>query len=117
MRMWMAPPQAMCDRHLLGEHAEIHMLAGTLAKGHPIDAFIAKDLLEPASMRPRHEELATEMCARGFRHDSPLTESAESDMRALPSRLRDHRIDRERAARELLQRCERCAARSGTTGS
>jgi hypothetical protein len=30
MRMWMVPPKVMCRKHLLGEHVEIHMLAGSL---------------------------------------------------------------------------------------
>lgn len=36
MRMWMVDPATMCDRHLLGEHAEIHMAIGTIAKGRSV---------------------------------------------------------------------------------
>jgi len=28
MRMWMLNPKALCRKHLMGEHVEIHMLVG-----------------------------------------------------------------------------------------
>ncbi|MEZ0346180.1 MAG: pyrimidine dimer DNA glycosylase/endonuclease V, partial [Infirmifilum sp.] len=28
----MVPPSIMCDRHLLGEHVELHMLVGALRR-------------------------------------------------------------------------------------
>ena len=30
MRMWMVNPGFMCNKHLLGEHVECHMLVGHL---------------------------------------------------------------------------------------
>ena len=54
MRMWMVAPGKMCRKHLLGEHVEIHMLAGSLLKGRSIGGFLADGLLEPQSMRARH---------------------------------------------------------------
>lgn len=30
MRMWMVDPKIMCRKHLLGEHLELHMLAGCI---------------------------------------------------------------------------------------
>ena len=109
MRMWMVDPGVMCDRHLLGEHAETHMLAGTLARGRSIDGFIANDLLEPSSLVVRHERLACEMAERGFRHVSPLP---DIDLTRLPERSRTHEVDVARSFRELTRRCETCRARA-----
>lgn len=107
MRMWMVDPARMCDKHLLGEHVECHMLAGTLARGRSIDGFIAKGLLEPASLGPRHEALAGEMRARGFRHESPLEvpEVAYLGEDALAAR-----VDVASSGGDLAARCGRCRA-------
>lgn len=45
MRMWMVDPATMCDRHLLGEHAEIHMAIGTIAKGRSVAGRVEHGLL------------------------------------------------------------------------
>ena len=88
MRMWMVDPTLMCDQHLLGEHVELHMLAGTLARRRSIDGFIAKGLLEPGAMHERHEALVAEMAARGFMHRSPLPDvDPSAPGRWLASRL------------------------------
>jgi hypothetical protein len=108
--MWMVPPKLMCDRHLLGEHVECHMLAGTLARGRSIDGFIAKGLLEPASLEVRHASLAEEMLARGFRHRSPLP---SVELGYLPDASRCAVVDREQSLRDLLARCPLCQQRSG----
>lgn len=106
--MWMIEPGLMCDRHLLGEHVECHMLAGTLAKGRSIAGFVTKELLEPASLQERHDRLADEMCARGFSHRSPLP---AVDLSRLPEDARTCRVDPGRSYAELLDRCEACSAR------
>lgn len=108
MRMWMVDPAVMCDRHLLGEHVETHMVAGTLARGRSIDGFIANDLLEPSSLVPRHDRLAREMTKRGFRHASPLL---DVDLTRLPEHARTHEVDAARSLGELTRRCETCRAR------
>ncbi|MBN1193608.1 MAG: hypothetical protein JXA36_07975 [Coriobacteriia bacterium] len=109
MRMWMVDPVTMCDRHLLGEHVEIHMLAGTLARHRSIDGFIAKGLLEPAAMAERHARLVEEMGRRGFAHRSPLP---KSDLGYLSPEAREARVDTAVSATELARRCERCRERS-----
>lgn len=109
MRMWMVVPERMCDQHLLGEHVEIHMLAGTLARKRSIDGFIAKGLLEPTSMQERHAALVIEMARRGFRHKSPLS---DINLGYLPQAAREARVDVAASAAELSARCERCRALS-----
>ena len=111
MRMWMVEPRSMCDKHLLGEHAETHMLGGTLSRRRSIDGFIAKGLLEPGSLVSRHDALATEMASRGFRHASPL---AAPDTSYLPEAARSAKVDPRKSARDLAARCERCRSAFGT---
>jgi hypothetical protein len=111
--MWMVEPPLMCDRHLLGEHVECHMLAGTLARGRRIDGFIEKRLLEPSALRQRHDELVAEMDARGFRHASPLP---RVETRQLSPEARECRVDVARSHGELLARCEACRERGRDTG-
>lgn len=101
----MVDPHSMCDRHLLGEHVELHMLAGTLARGRSIDGYIARGLLEPASMQDRHARLVDEMTLRGFRHQSTLP---DVELGYLPAAAREACVDTDSARRELARRCERC---------
>lgn len=112
MRMWMLPPTMLCRRHLLGEHNELHMLAGSLLRGRRLDGFLAKHLLEPSALRERHEALAAEITARGYRHVSPLPPFEQALLR-YPEKIRavlDHtRVDREQARRDLAARCPLCA--------
>lgn len=110
MRMWMVDPHLLCDTHLLGEHVECHMLAGTLARCRSIDGFVAKRLLEPKSLDARHAALVAEMAERGFRHESPLP---EVDLGYLPPDARACRVDVERSYEDLLSRCGRCRERAG----
>jgi hypothetical protein len=72
--MWMVNPALMCNKHLLGEHVECHMLVGHLKRKRPITNYIRLNLLEPTNLRERHDKLALEMKNRGFMHKSPLPE-------------------------------------------
>lgn len=112
MRMWMIPTTILCRRHLLGEHNELHMLAGSLLRGRRLDGFLAKRLLEPSALRERHDDLAAEMTARGYRHASPLP-PFEQALLQYSEEIRavlDHtRVDREQARRDLAARCPLCA--------
>ena len=100
MRMWMVDPGRMCSQHLLGEHVEIHMLAGMLRRNKSVDGFIRRGLLEVHSARRRHDRLAAEMKRRGFKHQSPLPKVRWQRM---------GRVDRNASAIELARRCDECA--------
>ena len=100
MRMWMVDPKKMCRKHLLGEHVEIHMMVGTLLKGHSIDGFLERGLLEPQSARIRHDSLAAEMQARGYNHSSQLPQ--------FPRYKCLVRVELERSESELAARCPDC---------
>ena len=103
MRMWMVPPEVMCRKHLLGEHVEIHMLAGSLRRGRSIEGHLAAGQLEPASIRRRHAALALEMRRRGFKHQSPLPSAGR-----LTLRHRAARVDVAKSMNDLAARCQDC---------
>jgi len=102
--MWMTDPAKMCTPHLLGEHVELHMFVGSIKKGTSMAGYIEKNLLEPLSLVPRHEELVEEMRKRGMKHKSPIG----VDLTNMPQEHIDHRIDVKLAKADLLSRCPFC---------
>ena len=96
--MWMVDPRLMCRKHLLGEHVELHMLAGSLRRGTGVRGFLENKLIEIHSMQRRHAELVREMERRGFRHASPLPQVEQ----------RGGRVDRNANLMELARRCKDC---------
>ncbi len=79
MRVWDVDPGFLNDKSLLGEHREIHAIYTVLTQGkkgyarHP-ETLRWKKYLE--ALRVRHELIVSEMTFRGFRHHSPLSETA-----------------------------------------
>ena len=106
MRMWKINPQKMCDKHLLGEHAEMHMFVGTLNKGIRIQGYIDGGLVEVENIISRHKKLAKEMQNRGFKHKSPLPDFEE---------YRAGTIDVEKNIEDLVNRCSDCRLRHPQT--
>lgn len=107
MRMWMVDPKIMCRKHLLGEHVEHHMFAGTIKKGISLAGYLQDNLMEPARLDARHTELVKEMEARGYNHQSPFF----VDYGLLTEAQLSVKIDREAALTELLRRCPECRER------
>jgi len=102
----MAPVNKMCNKHLLGEHVEIHMFIGSIRKGISITGYIKNDLLEPKSIYKRHNEIAEEMKKRGFNHRSPLPKINLSSI--IIKEYLNHRIDWRNSYNDLLSRCINC---------
>ncbi len=96
----MVDPELMCRNHLLGEHLELHILAGCLNRGKNIRGFIEQGLVDPTLICKRHAELVTEMERRGYSHSSPLPE--------LPARLERGCVRPEENLVELGNRCRHC---------
>lgn len=90
----------LCDQHLLGEHNELHMLAGSISRGHSLDGFINKRLIEPQNIVPRHANLANEMSRRGMNHKSPLN--------SLDYEPRSGYVSTIESAADLKERCPKC---------
>lgn len=98
MRLWGVNPRTMCRQHLLGEHVEMHMVAGSVRRGRPLGRLL-DGFVDLARVRRRHRELAVEMKRRGYCHKSPL----------LPmGHVRGGRIDVQENAVELQRRCRAC---------
>ena len=109
MRMWLCDPKIMCQKHLCGEHVEMHMFLGSLKKGKKIDGFLEKNLFEPMALYWRHNELAREMSDRGYNHQSEMY--GADIVLDMPDEKRTNRIDREKALEDLLSRCPECRSR------
>lgn len=76
MRIWFVPVEELDDRHLLGEHVELHTMANALIRGgggwfnHPATQFFSGKL---GALYRRHEEEVAEMKRRGWHgHKSPF---------------------------------------------
>jgi hypothetical protein len=109
MRMWMVAPRILCRKHLLGEHVEIHMLVGTMKKGHSLKGYIANNLIEPWAIIQRHNDLANEMINRGYRHLSPISSmQVNTLLMSYPYELKDVRVDVRASTFELFRRCNEC---------
>lgn len=72
MRMWNVNPIFLCNRHLLGEHLEMHMFIGAIKKGTSIKGYIEKGLVEVHNIIKRHDILAYELLNRNMNHKSPI---------------------------------------------
>ena len=103
MRMWMVPPEEMCTTHLMGEHVELHMIAGTITK-NPNSTFfgyIAGNMMQISALQPRHESLVIEMRKRGFTHKTPFE--------PVNYQGEGGKVDVAASRREMSQRCFACS--------
>lgn len=114
MRMWMISPKLMCAKHLLGEHVELHMLAGCVYKAKSLDGFYEQGLLLPMQAPLRHERIVKEMESRGYTHNSKF--NAKAYLWYLETYYRHkftdgRQIDIAESIKELKKRCDACRAR------
>lgn len=114
MRMWMVDPKLMCDKHLLGEHVEIHMFVGHVNLKRRLGKFVENRLIEPDHMQSRHDDLVAEMEARGMNHKSPLRPYTLEHM--TPNE-RHCRVDVAHSLAELASRCDICKMRQDSMGA
>lgn len=108
MRMWLCDPKIMCQKHLCGEHLEMHMFLGTLKKRKKINGYLKNNLFQPRYLYQRHKELADEMIERGYDHQSPLYELDCVPILNLTNEQQYWEIDKETALKDLLDRCPVC---------
>lgn len=110
MRMWGLPVDLMCNMHLIGEHNEMHGFIGCINASIGIDGYVVRGLVDIRLLEQRHNELATEMSRRGFRHLSPLHRDrllrVQELIKARPDLVRD--IDKRASLQELWRRCPSC---------
>lgn len=105
MRMWMLEPKIMCNKHLIGEHGELHKFLHNWQKKHKIDGRIAGNAMEPLIYKSRHDELANEMIRRNFNHKSPLE---QPDFSYLLEAQRNYKVDKVESLALLVSRCNKC---------
>ena len=100
MRIWDLDPAVLRDRHLLGEHRELHAIWAVLTTDRAGYARHPETLRwrgRLAALYHRHDAQVAEMARRGFRHRSPL------DARlATGSALQTVLVDSVEAQRERL---------------
>jgi hypothetical protein len=102
MRMWRVDPKVLCNKHLVGEHYEMHMFAGSIRLGRSMAGYINRGLLIPEDIKRRHDLLASEMIVRGFIHESPLDQ---------PDVISGGSINVGGNLQELSRRCPKCRVR------
>jgi hypothetical protein len=115
MRIWFVPVEELDDRHLLGEHFELHVMANALIRGgggwfnHPATKMFRGKL---GALYRRHEQQVAEMQRRGFTgHKTPFP------VEKIPPEEMDAQIDVtpemiEKDRRDLAER-QRLSAESG----
>ena len=109
MRMWMISPRHMCSKHIRGEHYELHLVSGAIAKNvnlNHIRALINNRMLDLSKLAERHDELAAELVRRGGNHKSDLW--FEFDLLPESMNLSQVSVDASESLRELWCRCPDC---------
>lgn len=106
MRMWMLNPKLLCNKHLLGEHGEIHKFRHIFEKGHSIHGgLFPVTQIEPRNMKERHDQLAEELIRRGFNHNSPYIQPSLHHYHGVEQ---FPRVNRRTSHEELSLRCTEC---------
>jgi len=91
MRIWDIPPNLLCNKHLLGEHTELHAIWNILTqnkKGYSNHPETKRWKGKLRSLFGVHEEIVQEMLARGYNHRSPLDKTL-----AKGNRVQDEFVD------------------------
>lgn len=115
MRMWMVDPKILCQKHLCGEHVEIHMFLGHLKKGKKIKGFIKNNCLEMRSLFQQHELLSKEMLKRNYKHKSPMCKVDFECVYNYPQIYINWEIDKDKSLKDLIERCPECKKRLDNT--
>ena len=109
MRMWMVDTRILCQKHLLGEHGEIHKHRHNFVKHHSITGRIFPIVqIEPLSMKSRHDKLAIEMLSRNYNHKS---EYELPDLSYLNKHALNVKVDLNYSLNDLINRCDECKNR------
>ena len=105
VRIWCVPVSELDRQHLLGEHAELHCIVGSLLnkykayRNHPETRRFEGRIEE---LYYRHLEQVNEMTKRGYRHNSPLPYSTKAYVCNPEEIERDH-LD---LAKRQIKKCD-----------
>ncbi len=75
MRIWDINPKKLCNKHLFGEHRELHAIWSILVndkKGYRNHPETKRWVGKNKALFFRHEQLVKEIKRRGYNHSSPL---------------------------------------------
>lgn len=108
MRVWDIAPDRLCRNHLLGEHREVHAIWSILTCGKKGYAYHPETLRWKGKLKAlflRHQQLARELAARGYRHQSDLPAKL-----AKGKKCQDRYVDPPRRQIQILK-SKKCACR------
>lgn len=75
MRIWDIAPKKLCNKHLFGEHRELHAIFSILTnnkKGYRNHPETKRWVGKLKALYQRHEKLVKEIKRRKYNHQSPL---------------------------------------------
>lgn len=81
MRIWGISPRKLCNKHLFGEHRELHAIFSILTndkKGYRNHPETKRWEGKLKALYERHEKLVKEIKRRGYNHQSPLDKKLAS---------------------------------------
>lgn len=111
MRMWMINPKMLCDKHLRGEHGEIHKFLPSFRKGTRVHGrFHPNVQIQFKGYRKRHDRLVKEMKRRGMNHKSPLVDVP--DFKSIYPDYYNLKVDKWKSIADLMLRCDDCKKRN-----
>jgi len=108
--MWMLKPSLLCNQHLLGEHYELHKLAGHIAKGRKLGKLALQQFVEPLAIWDRHDLLAKEMKKRNLNHNAYIKYSRDILLN-LDNTEKNTKVDLKKSFSDLYKRCKKCRKR------
>lgn len=106
----MVNPKLLCNKHLFGEHGEIHKHRHNFVKKHSVSGRLNPIVqIEPKSMKKRHDELTKEMERRtGKKY---FSEYEQPDISYLSIHERKAEVNIKKSLQDLICRCEDCKER------
>lgn len=110
MRMWLVTPKVLCRKHLLCEHADLHMLAKYLKDDRCLNNYIENGMIHTKQILDRHNDLKYAMLDRDYNHDSPLVMSPDTLVQSIRLGLECY-INKLNSFKILHNRCEECKKR------
>ena len=109
MRMWMVNPKFLCNKHLIGEHGEIHKHRHVFVKKYSILGRMSPIVqIEPLMMLRRHDDLVEEMISRNMNHKSPYS---MPDVSYIDQSYLNLKVDVDYSINDLITRCGNCKER------
>lgn len=107
MRIWIINPKLMCNKHLIGEHGELHKFLPSFRKGVKVNGRFSPIVqIQFKGYLKRHNALAQEMLARGMKHKSPLTNVP--DFKKIYPQFYNLKVNKQKSLNALVKRCIVC---------